>query len=274
MNYEAGLGIPAGEDNPNLADEPTSTTELSSQARTSAETLGNIWWSDWANTEQQLQMMRPEGLPMPIEPGEGSFGREAAEGASAGMGLEFRSTSDGRSTSGCGDSDFHAAAVELDRQTSVGHYIPERAMGFLRESEELVREPQYYNIHSGGTTPDGERDSVPGSGNGGRRPREVDENATFLGQAGYAPQARGRNQGLDSRVQALDWRVGQSRQAASIAGEQPCRREICLERWKQLAAGTQCCLHLYIDWKRQRLGLDRLHRFTPRRTLECRVMDW
>ena len=219
MNYEAGLGIPAGEDNPNLADEPTSTTELSSQARTSAETLGNIWWSDWANTEQQLQMMRPEGLPMPIEPGEGSFRREAAEGASAGMGLEFRSTSDGRSTSGCGDSDFHAAAVELDRQTSVGHYIPERAMGFLRESEELVREPQYYNIHSGGTTPDGERDSVPGSGNGGRRPREVDENATFLGQAGYAPQARGRNQGLDSRVQALDWRVGQSRQAASIAGE-------------------------------------------------------
>ena len=135
------------------------------------------------------------------------------------MGLEFRSTSDGRSTSGCGDSDFHAAAVELDRQTSVGHYIPERAMGFLRQSEELVREPQYYNIHSGGTTPDGERDSVPGSGNGGRRIREVDENATFLGQAGYAPQARGRNQGLDSRVQALDWRVGQSRQAASIAGE-------------------------------------------------------
>ena len=219
MNYEAGLGIPAGEDNPNLADEPTSTTELSSQARTSAETLGNIWWSDWANTEQQLQMMRPEGLPMPIEPGEGSFRREAAEGASAGMGLEFRSTSDGRSTSGCGDSDFHAAAVELDRQTSVGHYIPERAMGFLRESEELVREPQYYNIHSGGTTPDGERDSVPGSDNAGRRPREVDENATLLGQAGYAPQARGRNQGLDSRVQALDWRVGQSRQAASIAGE-------------------------------------------------------
>ena len=135
MNYEAGLGIPAGEDNPNLADEPTSTTELSSQARTSAETLGNIWWSDWANTEQQLQMMRPEGLPMPIEPGEGSFRREAAEGASAGMGLEFRSTSDGRSTSGCGDSDFHAAAVELDRQTSVGHYIPERAMGFLREAK-------------------------------------------------------------------------------------------------------------------------------------------
>ena len=101
------------------------------------------------------------------------------------MGLEFRSTSDGRSTSGCGDSDFHAATVELDGQTSVGHYIPERAMGFLRESEELVREPQYYNIHSGGITPDGERDSVPGSGNGGRRPKKMGTRTQpFLGKLG------------------------------------------------------------------------------------------
>ena len=231
MSYEAGLGIPPGEDNPNLADEPTST-ELPSQARTSADTLGNIWWSDWANTEQQLQMMRPEGLPMPTDPGEGSLRREAVEGASAGMGLEFRSTSDGRSTSGFGDwsdrPDLNAAAVQLDRQTSVGHYVPERAMGLLRESEELVREPQYDNIQSGGTTPDGERDSASGSGRGVRRPRKMDENAIFLGQAGYALQARGRNQGLDPRVQALDWHAGQNRQAAEMT-EEPMSQSVQLE---------------------------------------------
>ena len=173
MEREAGFGTFSWDDNPNLADAPTPRTDDRTQDGAQSEPSGNVWWSDWANTEQRLEMMRLEGLPMPAEFGEDALGREAAEAPSAGMSgtaMEFRSTSDGRSTSGFGDwsdrPDPDAAAVELDRQTSVGGYIPERAMGFLRESEDFLREPQYYNIHSGRNTPDNERGSGSASSHG------------------------------------------------------------------------------------------------------------
>ena len=133
MDTAADFGIPAGEDNPNLADEPAPRPQGPGDRGRPGEAAGNVWWSEWANTEQRLQTMRPSDLPRHTDLQEAASRRDLAEVASAGVsmtGMEYRSTSDGRSTSGFGDwsdrLDITAAAVELDRQTSVGHYIPER----------------------------------------------------------------------------------------------------------------------------------------------------
>ena len=179
-----------------------------------------VWWSAWANTEQRLQALRPSDLPRPTDLSEAASRRESGEAASAGLsmaGLEYRSTSDGRSTSCFADwsdrPDIIAAAVELDRQTSIGHYVPERAMGFLRESEEVLQDPQYFTIHSGGNTPEEMRRAGTGLGSAGEESRQrlTADFGRHSSGSNTAEETRGRAQGVDPSVHAVGYLPGHQR---------------------------------------------------------------
>ena len=124
--------------NPNLDDLPVEA------GRSEGEVVqGNPFWSEWADMEFQLQRMRPSELPSQGAVGEAPTasgigwmvsGRGANEAASSVQGLGMRSAElEASWNSGTTEVDdaIAIAALELDRQTSTGHYPMERARSFL-----------------------------------------------------------------------------------------------------------------------------------------------
>ena len=109
----SGLG------NPNEQDVPESAGSRSE--RGAAESVANVWWSDRANAEAQLQRMRPLDLPRPESGSEGGTSVAAWRGA----GLEDLHPPY--------EDLFAEAAMEMNRQTSVAGYPQADAERFLRE---------------------------------------------------------------------------------------------------------------------------------------------
>ena len=122
--------------NPNLSDVP----EQPSGSGRELASVGNVFWSDRANSEHLLRQMRPDHLPQPEQEREtwemrlGMFSERTADEHSGSMGTEALFTT----------------AREMDRQTSVGRFQPLDALLFLVETERGVRtEPEYYNLAEG-----------------------------------------------------------------------------------------------------------------------------
>ena len=111
---------------PNLEDLP----ERASGPEGEMVNAGNVFWSEWANDEHRLRQMRPTHLPPPSG---GSGGQTADEHPES-----------------VGTDAMFSAALEMDRQTSVGRYRPLDALTFLAEAGNMVRSgPEYYHMAAG-----------------------------------------------------------------------------------------------------------------------------
>ena len=140
--------------NPNLDDLPVEAGRSEGEA-----VQGNPFWSEWADMEFQLQRMRPSELPS-----QGALGEALMAGGIDSLGSGCGANGVATSTQGIGtrsveveaswnsgttevDDAIAIAALELDRQTSMGHYPRERARDFLEnEADWTLQEPEYYHI--------------------------------------------------------------------------------------------------------------------------------
>ena len=138
LEYPHSLGEHVAFPNPNLHDLPVEAGRSEGEA-----VQGNPFWSEWADMEFQLQRMRPSELPSQGALGEALMasgidsvgsGCGANGVATSAQGIGTRSAEVEASwNSGTTEVDdaIAIAGLELDRQTSMGHYPMERARDFL-----------------------------------------------------------------------------------------------------------------------------------------------
>ena len=190
-------------ENPNQYDLPQRPT---GHVETRDDDVPNVWWSDWANDAFRIQQMRPEDLANSL--GQSSHYRTSgSDGVAAAQGNEGQNNQGpqlGSATNSLGEasnSNVAAAATEMIRQTSIGHYEMDLAETFLREQSGIrQQEPEYFRIGSQRSTPEGsQRQAV----------READP-ATFATASENRMWARGTedvrsqsSEGIVSGLQAL-----------------------------------------------------------------------
>ena len=144
--------------NPNQQDLPEQPAE---RLEVREDSVPNVWWSDWANNELRLQQLRPRDLSGSLQQSPHHETLESG-GVSAAGGLEIPESQGlhGESMASSQDdmtrSNIATAAAEMIRQTSVGHYQLDLAEDFLLGHAGMhQQEPEYFNIGSQQSTPEG-----------------------------------------------------------------------------------------------------------------------
>ena len=157
--------------NPDLDDLPG---PAAGQDNASPEVVANVWWSDWANDELRLQQMRPTtllegfGQSSPHRTLQ-SGGVVAAQGQTRTEGLDQLNEGLASSRNSSSGVEVTAAATELIRQTSIGHYQLDLAEQFVRGSTEARRqEPEYFFLATPRSTPESSYGNA-GRDNSGRQ---------------------------------------------------------------------------------------------------------